>query len=103
MANIDLENYVKNGQLFQYDISSRTYLADDVAKTAKSLGYDVVKMPDDLGSQVENVAYVVVNEKSLLSPTNIIHKAPVTPEIKEPTEKVVTPEMVKPTEKPIIP
>ncbi len=65
IRNIDLENYTKNGQLFQYDISGKTHLADDVAKTAESLGYDVIKMPDDLGGRGDNVVQVVVNKKVL--------------------------------------
>jgi hypothetical protein len=69
IANIDLENYTKNGQLFQYDISGKTHLADDVAKTAESLGYDVVKMPDDLGGRGDNIVQVVVNKKALQSPS----------------------------------
>lgn len=65
IADVDLERYVKNGQLYQYDISFRTSLADDVAKTAKSLGYDVVMMTDNLHGSGDDIAYVVVNEKAL--------------------------------------
>jgi ADP-Ribosyltransferase in polyvalent proteins len=67
LKNPDLYNYVTGGQVFQYDISSRTHFADDVAKTAKSQGYDVIKMLDDLGSYEDggNIAHVVVNPEVL--------------------------------------
>jgi hypothetical protein len=63
--NVDLENYTMNGRLFQFDSNSRTHFADDVQKTAKDMGYDVVKMIDDLGSEEENVAWVVVDPSVL--------------------------------------
>ncbi len=72
LEDIDLENYVKNGRLFQYDISSRTGLANDVARNAQSLGYDVIRMVDDLGGRGDDVAYVVVRTKVLL-PTASAH------------------------------
>lgn len=89
IANIDLENYVKGGQLFQYDISSNTSLADDVAKTAEYLGYDLIKMSDDLGSKLgEDVAYVVVNRNILQSP----EETPTKPKPEEPVGLDVTKE-----------
>ena len=63
--NPDLENYVKGGQVFQYDLSSRTSCADEVARTVQGKGFDVVKMPDDLGGKGDNIAYVVVNKGKL--------------------------------------
>lgn len=74
-ASVDLENYTTGGQLFQYDLSSKTHFADHVAQTAKALGYDVVKMPDDLGGKGDNVAHVVVNEK-VLQPKSFNQPAP---------------------------
>ena len=64
-ADPDLERYVTGGQLFQYDLSSKTHLADTVAQTAKAQGYDMVKMPDDLGGKGDNTAHVVLNPKVL--------------------------------------
>jgi len=69
ITNVDLENYIKGGQLYQYDASSRTSLADDVIKAAASQGYDVVKMADYLGVE-DNVAFVVINKDKLAT-----HKA----------------------------
>lgn len=65
--NPDLENYTKQGQLFQYDITNGTNIADDIAKTAESQGYDLIKMADDLGGKGDNTAYVVVN-KAIMKP-----------------------------------
>lgn len=65
--NIDLENYVKDGRLFQYE-PFRHYLADDIARTGQAMGFDVLKMIDDLGHESDDIAYVVVNP-SVLTPT----------------------------------
>ena len=65
IQNPDLESYVVGGRLFQYDISSRTYFQNDIAKTVQTQGYDVVMLPDDLGSYEDNTAYVVVNPSVL--------------------------------------
>ncbi len=65
-ADVDLQRYVEEGRLFQYDISSRTHYADDVAKTVQYLGYDLVMLPDDLGGLGENIAWVVVNPRVLI-------------------------------------
>lgn len=63
--DVDLKNYVMNAQLFQYDISSNTGYADDVAKTVRGLGYDAFKMPDQLGGG-DDIAWVVVNSQVLI-------------------------------------
>ncbi|GEM_PF-2922042 len=68
LNNIDLQNYVTSGQIYQYDVSSRTHFADFVAKQAKNDGYDVVKMIDNLRGLGDDTAYVVVNPKMLKSP-----------------------------------
>jgi len=49
-ANGDLLEYARSGQLFQYDISSRTRYQDDVVATAKSQGIDLIIVPDNLGN-----------------------------------------------------
>jgi len=60
----DLHNYVINGQVYQYDLSSRTYYADDIVKTARSLGYDIVKMPDyPLGD--DHTAWVATHKDAI--------------------------------------
>jgi hypothetical protein len=64
--NVDLQNYVQNGEIFQYDISSRTGYADDVVKTAKSLGYDVVRIPDRLPESQDNIATIIINKTAIL-------------------------------------
>lgn len=65
--NVDLQNYVKNGEIFQYDISSKTRYADDVVATAKSLGYDIVNIPDRLPESQDNIAIIIIN-KSAIAP-----------------------------------
>ncbi len=63
--HFDLENYILNGQLFQYDIASRTHYMDDVVRQVEYDKYDIVMSPDDLGGKGENIAYIVVNTKIL--------------------------------------
>ncbi len=63
--DFDLENYILNGQLFQYDIASRTHYMDDVVRQVEYDKYDIVMSPDDLGGKGENIAYIVVNTKIL--------------------------------------
>lgn len=66
IENIDLHNYVINGEVYQYDLSSRTHYADDIVKTARHLGYDVIKMPDfPLGD--DNTAWVATHSGVLQS------------------------------------
>ncbi len=61
LDDIDLRDSIETGRIFQYDISSGTHYANYLISTAKSMGYDVVVMPDYLGSYVDNFAYVVIN------------------------------------------
>lgn len=61
--NPDLIRYICDGQLYQYDISSRTDYTSEITKAALGLGYDVVKMPDWLHSELDNMAYVVINTR----------------------------------------
>jgi hypothetical protein len=68
LNNNDLIRQIEDGQLYQYDISSGTRHADAVAKQAKSQGYDVVLMTDNLGEGSDNIATVVVNQKVLKIP-----------------------------------
>ena len=65
IQDVDLHNYVTNGQVYQYDLSSRTYYADDIVKTAREMGYDVIKMPDfPLGE--DHTAWVATNKEALM-------------------------------------
>lgn len=57
----DLENYILGGRLFQYDIQSRTHYVDSIVNNVRYDGFDLVKIPDDLGGYGENVAYVILN------------------------------------------
>lgn len=66
LNNIDLEYYIKDGRIFQYDISSNTHLANDIISTAEDMGYDVVILVDDLGSYDDNLAYVIMNMNTLI-------------------------------------
>ena len=59
--DVDLENYIIGGRIFQYDFSSGTHLADDIMSTAKSEGYDVVILTDDLRGYGDDLAYVILN------------------------------------------
>jgi len=60
--DVDLENYILNGQIFQYDPYNRIGIVDDIMVAAKSDGYDVVKFLDDLGGESDNIATIVVNK-----------------------------------------
>jgi len=65
IENEDLHNYVINGQVYQYDLSSRTRYADDIVSTARSLGYDLLKMPDyPLGE--DHTAWIATNKDVLI-------------------------------------
>jgi hypothetical protein len=64
LENEDLHNYVLNGQIFQYDISSNTHYADYIVRTAKSLGYDIVKISDWLGHG-DNIAWIATNDNAI--------------------------------------
>ena len=66
LSDVDLENYIKDGKIFQYDISSRTHFADDLVGTAKYMGYDIVIILDDLRGYGDNLAYVVMNMDILI-------------------------------------
>jgi hypothetical protein len=64
IEDVDLHSYVVGGQVYQYDLSSRTYYADDIVKTARYLGYDVVKMPDyPLGD--DHTAWVATHKDAI--------------------------------------
>lgn len=66
VENEDLHNYVINGQVYQYDLSSRTHYADEIVRTARALGYDVIKMPDyPLGD--DHTAWVVTHKDAIQS------------------------------------
>ncbi len=66
--NSDLENYILSGRLFQYDPYNRTGIVDDLLATAKSQGYDVVRLYDDLDGKSNNIATVVIN-KGVIKPS----------------------------------
>ncbi len=67
LENTDLQNYTINGELFQYDISSKTGYADAVVATAKSQGYDIVNIPDRLHNSEDNIATVIINKSAISS------------------------------------
>lgn len=62
----DLKNYIMNGQIFQYDISSNTHYADRIVSQSENDGYDVVKIPDELGYGSDNIAWIVMNKNILI-------------------------------------
>jgi len=100
-ANPDLENYATGGRLFQYDLSSNTHLADDVAKAAESLGYDVVTMGDDLGGKGGDVAYVVVNKAVLKAPAaEVSSSPPVAAKVEAAKKAEATAKLKKPSQTP---
>ena len=55
----DLENYILSGRLFQYEISSNTHYMDYLVKDLRNQGYDLIKVPDDLGGKGDNIAYII--------------------------------------------
>lgn len=56
-GDASLMESVQGGKLFQYDVSSKTHYENDVTATAKTLGYDIVIVPDSLGNDVHE-AYI---------------------------------------------
>ncbi len=69
--NPDLHNAALNGELFQYDLNSKTRIVDDIVSTAKSMGADVVKIPDRLGAGSDNIASIVINKK-VITPKEVL-------------------------------
>lgn len=61
--DVDAENYIKSGQLYQYDGSGNT--ENKLIAKAHSKKYDVLKIPDNLGSKIDNTAWIVLNDKVL--------------------------------------
>jgi len=75
--DVDLENYILSGRIFQYDPYNRQGIVDNIMVAAKSKGYDVVKLFDDLGVE-DNIATIVVNKdviKTKQQLTDIYNKA----------------------------
>jgi len=66
LQDVDLEKYVRNGQIFQYDISTKRGLADYIIGTAKEQGYKVVRLADDLSGMSDNIATVVTSADMLI-------------------------------------
>ena len=64
--NEDLKNYIMNGQIFQYDISSNTHYVDRIVRQVENDGYDVVKIPDQLGHGSDDIAWIVINKNVLI-------------------------------------
>lgn len=62
----DLKNYIMGGQIFQYDMSSRTHYANRIVGQAESDGYDIVKIPDKLGHGSDNIAWIIINKNILI-------------------------------------
>jgi len=68
--DIDLENYILAGRIFQSDPYNRQGVIDDIMATAKDKGFDVVKFFDDLSGESDNIATVVLDKKVIsLAPT----------------------------------
>jgi hypothetical protein len=67
LQDSDLENYILQGQLFQYDIASKTRYADKIMYAAIHKKYDVVMFLDDLGGRGDNIAWVILNITKLIT------------------------------------
>ncbi len=69
--DIDLENYILSGKIFQYDPFNRQGLVDKILSAAKKEGYDAVDLFDDLGGGSNNVAKVIINKNIMKTPSQL--------------------------------
>lgn len=65
-GDVDAENYIKSGQLYQYDGSGNT--ENKLIGAAGAEGYQILKFPDNLQSETDNNAYVVIDRTAKESP-----------------------------------
>lgn len=89
--NVDAENYIKSGQLYQYDGSGNT--ENKLIAAAINDGYSILKFPDNLGSTTDNNAYVVLDRKAVKETKTVEQEVQVTPEAttEETTEQAEQP------------
>jgi len=66
--DVDLENYILEGRIFQVDPYNKQGIVDDIMATAKDKGFHVVKLFDDLSGESDNIATVVLDKKVLQAP-----------------------------------